>query len=214
MAGRRRGGASLSEGVGADIGAGSRASEAGLRGPQGSQVLPGQAARPAGFDALGADGSEVGPSTGEARGRAGRAELEMDVGAERVAKGVQSGKMEQLKLIDDSAFRDLPPLALLRAPLRRRGRRDRSSADDLASLLEDTLASFGVEAKVVGVSQGPVVTRFEVQPGVGVKVSKIVNLADDIALAFASSGVRIEAPIPGKAAVGIEVPGHDRTWST
>jgi S-DNA-T family DNA segregation ATPase FtsK/SpoIIIE len=210
VAGRRRGGASLSEGVGADIGAGSRASEAGLRGPQGSQVLPGQAARPAGFDALGADGSEVGPSTGEARGRAGRAELEMDVGAERVAKGVQSGKMEQLKLIDDSAFRDLPPLALLRAPLRRRGRRDRSSADDLASLLEDTLASFGVEAKVVGVSQGPVVTRFEVQPGVGVKVSKIVNLADDIALAFASSGVRIEAPIPGKAAVGIEVPGHDR----
>jgi len=75
-----------------------------------------------------------------------------------------------------------------------------------AAKLEETLGSFGVEAKVVQVSKGPSVTRFELQPSPGVKVSRIVNLADDIALALAASGVRIEAPIPGKAAVGIEVP--------
>lgn len=75
-----------------------------------------------------------------------------------------------------------------------------------AAKLEETLGSFGVEAKVVQVSKGPSVTRFELQPNPGVKVSRIVNLSDDIALALAASGVRIEAPIPGKAAVGIEVP--------
>lgn len=78
-----------------------------------------------------------------------------------------------------------------------------------ASKLEDTLSSFGVEAKVVQVAKGPSVTRFELQPSAGVKVSKIVNLADDIALNLAASGVRIEAPIPGKAAVGIEVPNKE-----
>ncbi len=75
-----------------------------------------------------------------------------------------------------------------------------------AKKLVDTLASFGVEAKVLEVSKGPAVTRFELQPSAGVKVSKIVNLADDIALNLAAFGVRIEAPIPGKAAVGIEIP--------
>lgn len=74
-----------------------------------------------------------------------------------------------------------------------------------AKKLEETLKSFSVEAKVVNVTVGPTVTRFEIQPSAGVKVSKIVNLADDIALNLASQGVRIEAPIPGKAAVGIEV---------
>ncbi|MDP4179136.1 MAG: DNA translocase FtsK [Bacillota bacterium] len=80
-----------------------------------------------------------------------------------------------------------------------------------ASKLEETLSSFGVEAKVIQVAKGPSVTRFELQPNAGVKVSKIVNLADDIALNLAASGVRIEAPIPGKAAVGIEVPNKDLT---
>ena len=78
-----------------------------------------------------------------------------------------------------------------------------------ANKLQETLSSFGVEAKVIQVTKGPSVTRFELQPSAGVKVSKIVNLADDIALNLASSGVRIEAPIPGKAAVGIEVPNKE-----
>ena len=72
--------------------------------------------------------------------------------------------------------------------------------------LIDTLASFGVGAKVLNVSKGPTITRYELQPNAGVKVSKIINLADDIALNLAATGVRIEAPIPGKAAVGIEIP--------
>lgn len=75
--------------------------------------------------------------------------------------------------------------------------------------LEMTLKSFGVEARVINISAGPTVTRYEVSPSQGVKVSKIVNLADDIALNLAASGIRIEAPIPGKAAVGIEVPNKE-----
>ncbi len=74
------------------------------------------------------------------------------------------------------------------------------------SILEQTLADFKVKAKVVAVTRGPSVTRFELEPAPGVKVSSVVNLADDIALKLAASGVRIEAPIPGKAAIGIEVP--------
>ncbi len=76
---------------------------------------------------------------------------------------------------------------------------------DNAVKLVEVLRSFGVETKVINVSRGPAVTRYELQPSAGVKVSRIVNLADDIALNLACSGVRIEAPIPGKAAVGIEV---------
>ena len=77
--------------------------------------------------------------------------------------------------------------------------------------LEDTLLSFGVEAKVVNVTIGPAVTRYELTPAPGVKVSKIVALSDDISLNLATSGIRIEAPIPGKAAIGIEVPNKDTT---
>ena len=78
-----------------------------------------------------------------------------------------------------------------------------------ARKLIDTLSSFGVQAKILQVSKGPAITRYELQPMAGVKVSKIVNLADDIALNLAAQGVRIEAPIPGKAAIGIEVPNTD-----
>lgn len=78
-----------------------------------------------------------------------------------------------------------------------------------ADKLEKTLESFGVRAKVLNVSCGPTVTRYELQPEQGVKVSKIVSLADDIALNLAASGIRIEAPIPGKSAVGIEVPNKE-----
>ncbi len=100
-----------------------------------------------------------------------------------------------------------PPIDLLMKAKAPSGGQDRP--EDLrtqAKKLVDTLASFGVEAKVLEVSKGPSVTRFELQPSAGVKVSKIVNLADDIALNLAAFGVRIEAPIPGKAAVGIEIP--------
>lgn len=83
---------------------------------------------------------------------------------------------------------------------------DKKAIHDTAVKLQKTLASFGVEAKVTNITKGPTVTRYELTPSTGVKVSKIVNLSDDIALNLAAKSIRIEAPIPGKAAVGIEVP--------
>lgn len=85
----------------------------------------------------------------------------------------------------------------------------KSSSIDNAKKLEATLESFGIGARVINVSVGPAFTRYELQPAPGVKVSRIVNLTDDIALNLAASGVRIEAPIPGKAAIGIEVPNKE-----
>jgi S-DNA-T family DNA segregation ATPase FtsK/SpoIIIE len=78
-----------------------------------------------------------------------------------------------------------------------------------ARKLEETLSTFGVEAKVVQVSVGPAITRYEIQPSPGVKVSRILNLADDIALSMAATSVRIEAPIPGKSAIGLEIPNKE-----
>lgn len=83
-----------------------------------------------------------------------------------------------------------------------------------ASLLEKTLSDFGVEAKVNQVTVGPTITRYELQPSPGVKVSKIVNLTDDIALSLAAKSIRIEAPIPGKSAIGIEVPNEEAQMVT
>ncbi len=80
---------------------------------------------------------------------------------------------------------------------------------DQSRQLEETLANFGVQAKVIDIHHGPVITRYDLQPAPGVKVSKIVNLTDDLALALAAKGLRLEAPIPGKAAIGIEVPNQE-----
>ena len=88
------------------------------------------------------------------------------------------------------------------------------SAKAQARKLEDTFKNFDVKAKVQEVHIGPAVTRFEILPNVGVKVSKILNLTDDIALALAAKGIRIEAPIPGKSAIGIEVPNPKQTLVT
>lgn len=88
---------------------------------------------------------------------------------------------------------------------------DKKELIENANKLEGILNDFGVDAKVIQVTKGPSVTRFEIQPSPGVKVSKIVNLQDDIALGLAASGVRMEAPIPGKAAIGIEVPNRKQT---
>lgn len=100
----------------------------------------------------------------------------------------------------------LPPLTLLSKMPRMRDNQQQKSIAERARILEKTLDSFGVKVKVTEYQTGPTVTRFELQPETGVKVSKIVALADDLALNLAASDVRIEAPIPGKAAVGIEVP--------
>lgn len=108
----------------------------------------------------------------------------------------------------------LPPVGLLKPPVQT-GREDHSAElNENSRCLVETLKSFGVETKIVDISQGPSVTRYELQPAVGVKISKITNLSDDIALNLAASGVRIEAPIPNKRAVGIEVPNKNRAMVT
>ncbi|HEY8426300.1 MAG TPA: DNA translocase FtsK [Limnochordales bacterium] len=100
----------------------------------------------------------------------------------------------------------LPPSSLLaRPPARRRGG-DEQEVANRSRVLEQTLASFGIEARVVSHTRGPVVTRYEMALAPGIKLSRVVSLADDLALALASTGVRIEAPVPGKPVIGIEVP--------
>ncbi|MEE1219047.1 MAG: DNA translocase FtsK [Ruminococcus sp.] len=99
-----------------------------------------------------------------------------------------------------------PPIQLLSMPENNNDRNAMEEMHNNAKKLIDTLKSFGVSASIVNICRGPSVTRYELQPAPGVKISKITNLSDDIALNLAANGVRIEAPIPGKAAVGIEVP--------
>ena len=99
-----------------------------------------------------------------------------------------------------------PAVDLLKAPDKGKTGDSQAHLRETAAKLEQTLNVFGVNAKVNNISCGPAVTRFEITPELGVKVSKIVNLADDIKLNLAAADIRIEAPIPGKAAVGIEVP--------
>lgn len=104
---------------------------------------------------------------------------------------------------------EVPPLNLLDLPKGGQRNVGVNSVKANAKKLEQTFDSFGVSIKVVNAQIGPAVTQYEIQPAVGVKVSKIVNLADDIALALAAKDIRIEAPIPGKSAVGIEVPNTE-----
>ena len=108
--------------------------------------------------------------------------------------------------IDNMPIYKYPPLNLLDSINSADSKTVAAELETTAQRLVDTLKSFGVETQVINVSRGPTVTRYELQPKAGVKISKITSLADDIALNLATAGVRIEAPIPNKAAVGIEVP--------
>ena len=111
-----------------------------------------------------------------------------------------SGEYVPAESIGTTEYR-LPDLGIFDPPQAQKG--DDASR---AVLLEDTLASFGVGAKVTHIERGPAITRYELKPERGVKIARISSLADDLALALAATSVRIEAPIPGKSAVGIEVP--------
>ncbi|MBR3280586.1 MAG: DNA translocase FtsK [Clostridia bacterium] len=103
-----------------------------------------------------------------------------------------------------------PPLSLLNEGEQISDEGSVKELREVATKLQKTLTSFNVDAKVVNVTRGPTVTQYEVQPNSGVKVSKILGLADDIALNLAAKSIRIEAPIPGKSAVGIEVPNKTK----
>ncbi|MDQ0253653.1 S-DNA-T family DNA segregation ATPase FtsK/SpoIIIE [Evansella vedderi] len=109
----------------------------------------------------------------------------------------------------ENEFYEVPTLDLLASPTKANQSREHSMLSKNARKLERTLESFGVSAKVTKVHLGPSVTKYEVYPSVGVKVSKIVNLTDDLALALAAKDIRMEAPIPGKSAIGIEVPNQE-----
>ncbi|MBQ7098046.1 MAG: DNA translocase FtsK [Clostridia bacterium] len=119
-------------------------------------------------------------------------------------ENIEATKLLNYKLPSVSLLAKPKPMSKSRAEIKQ-------ELEDKANKLLETLASFKVEAKILNITQGPSVTRFELQPGFGIKVSKITNLADDIALSLAASGVRIEAPIPGKSAIGIEIPNETPT---
>ncbi|MFB4162726.1 DNA translocase FtsK [Alteribacillus sp. JSM 102045] len=126
--------------------------------------------------------------------------------------GVESASDTAAPLIsqeEENKDYELPAIRLLGSPKHNTQNQERGLISSNARKLEETLNSFGVKARVNEVHLGPAVTKYEVQPDTGVKVSKIVNLADDLALALAAKDIRIEAPIPGKAAVGIEVPNQE-----
>lgn len=128
-------------------------------------------------------------------------------------KSVDEEKDLRAQLDNSAALKPIPykkpPTDLLAAAVAKSGADMREELRETANKLVSTLRSFGVEVKLSQVSCGPAVTRFELQPSVGVKVSRITNLADDIALNLAATAVRIEAPIPGKAAIGIEIPNKE-----
>ena len=123
-------------------------------------------------------------------------------------------EIEEVIRIETSAIDEknynYPPRSFLANPKPKRGNANSTSLNDTARKLQQTLQNFGVKVTITDVSQGPSVTRYELQPEMGTKVSRITSLADDIKLNLAASDIRIEAPIPGKAAVGIEVPNEGR----
>ena len=113
--------------------------------------------------------------------------------------------LEHALTVEDENY-EFPPIELLSQGEKKNLKGGKKSLTDTATKLQKTLYSFGVSAKVENVSVGPAITRYELRPAEGVRVSKIANLADDIALNLAAPSIRIEAPIPGKQAVGIEIP--------
>ncbi|AST92001.1 MULTISPECIES: DNA translocase FtsK [Sutcliffiella] len=138
------------------------------------------------------------------------AEKNAKVHQEEVEEGVQEVIPNNMAFTElENKDYELPSLDLLNKPITNHQTTEHENIYANARKLEKTFASFGVKAKVTKVHLGPAVTKYEVYPDVGVKVSKIVNLSDDLALALAAKDIRIEAPIPGKSAIGIEVPNNE-----
>ncbi|MBR6504752.1 MAG: DNA translocase FtsK [Clostridia bacterium] len=116
--------------------------------------------------------------------------------------------LEHTLTVEDEDY-EFPPLQILSEGAKKALKGGKKAVTDTATKLQRTLYSFGVSAKVENVSVGPAITRYELKPAEGVRVSKIAKLADDIALNLAAESIRIEAPIPGKQAVGIEIPNKE-----
>ncbi|SEN17995.1 FtsK/SpoIIIE family DNA translocase [Peptostreptococcus russellii] len=122
-----------------------------------------------------------------------------------VSEAMSSDENEHLKYMNYKK----PPVSLLNRVVNKNDKRSKQKVLENARQLEQTLKDFGVDASINQVTVGPTITRYEIQPRPGVKVSKIVNLTDDIALSLAAKSIRMEAPIPGKSAIGIEVPNDE-----
>lgn len=138
-------------------------------------------------------------------GTAGMTSGSASAGADRLSQGNPGNQPVRPKEYQ------FPPISLL---TKSKGKENKNAGNELretAQRLQQTLQTFGVRVTITDISQGPAVTRYELQPEQGVKVSKIVGLADDIKLNLAATDIRIEAPIPGKAAIGIEVPNKENT---
>ncbi|WJW74381.1 DNA translocase FtsK 4TM domain-containing protein [Thiohalobacter sp. IOR34] len=133
---------------------------------------------------------------------------------EPVIKAVEPGEREakerQVPLFDPPPDTELPPLMLLDPPRQAEGGYSEEALQAMSRLVEMKLADFGIEVEVVAVLPGPVITRFELQPGTGVKVSQISNLAKDLARALSAISVRVVEIIPGKSVVGLEIPNEHR----
>jgi len=126
------------------------------------------------------------------------------------ARGMKAEQVELLPEDSGDPFStDLPTTGLLVAPPHRDDARNRQELDKLGQVLIDKLATFKIDGTIVGMTTGPVVTQFEISPAPGVKVARIANLEADLALALRAPSVRIVAPIPGKGAVGVEVPNPE-----
>lgn len=157
------------------------------------------------------------PATQEAIDRGVPLDRAVEAG-QRIQKGEIVEATQQIDNLASKSMEDtrlinykIPPLSLLNKGQAKTQNKSavKNELEEKANRLLETLKSFHVDAKILNITQGPSVTRFELQPGLGVKVSKITNLANDIALSLAATGVRIEAPIPGKSAVGIEIPNEN-----
>lgn len=118
-------------------------------------------------------------------------------------------KMNISKNVNSTYFS--PSLSLLKSPIINQDTNDKKEILNNAKIIEETMRNFGIDAKVLEINVGPTITCYELQPSPGIKLSKIVSLSDNIAFSLASSDIRIEAPIPGKSAVGIEVPNKVKT---
>ena len=163
-------------------------------------------------------GEDLEPLTKQSKKQKQKEETQPDVLENNLFRQEEEQKEEKKKevlqlehgmMVEDEHY-EYPPIELLSKQTKRTIKGGAKALTDTATRLQKTLYSFGVSAKVENVSVGPAITRYELKPAEGVRVSKIANLADDIALNLAAETIRIEAPIPGKRAVGIEVPNKEK----
>lgn len=164
-------------------------------------------------------GEDLEPLTKQSKlAKQAKQEVQPDVIDNNLFKDVEEQKeekkravlqLEHAMTVEDEHY-EYPPIELLGKPSKKVLKGGTKALTNTATKLQKTLYSFGVSAKVENVSVGPAITRYELKPAEGVRVSKIANLSDDIALNLAAETIRIEAPIPGKQAVGIEVPNQER----